>query len=307
MICTVCGSAYPEGAKFCMECGAALPIPEAPLPEKPLTPPIPEKEVPVVIPEETVAQTPELPPTEPNSLPREESPAQEPVAPTPEPLLLYQTSPYQAPPQPPSPVSRKPVKKGTHWIPIAIMAVLCVFGFILFLALPYGSHGDAPTLSGSETPWFYNDNGTLYFNEDAYTGPEELTVPELVDGQPVTELGAYCFAGCDFTTVILPDTLEAIGDNAFEGCTYLRGIFLPEGLIYIGSQAFYCCSELEAICIPSTVTTIEAGAFDGCFSLNYILYNGIHSHWLDLYGDMIGKKTQVYCTDGTFVHRHVFP
>lgn len=289
MICATCGCACPEGTKFCMLCGTALSPSEEPMMQPTSTEASP------------VSQDVSGPDPVLEEMSYEERSVAEPAASSQESLPVWQTSPYQPPA-----ASPLPAKKGTHWIPIAIMSVLCVIGFVLFLALPFGS-GDAPAVSNSETPWFYNDNGTLYFYEEHYTGPEELTVPELVDGQPVTELGAYCFAGCDFTTVILPDTLETIGANAFDGCTLMRGIFLPEGVVHIGSEAFYCCSELEAICIPSTVKTIEAGAFDGCFGLNFILYNGIHSHWLDLYGDMIGQKTQVYCIDGTFVHRHVFP
>lgn len=301
MICTVCGTACPEGAKFCMECGAAFPLPEAPVPEEPVMPTSPETDFPA-------APAPEeLPPedSERDSAPAEIRPqtdqAQDPATSASEPFPVDQAQPQAPPPGPPV-----PVKKGTHWIPIAIMAVLCVFGFVLFLVLPFGSV-DTPMLSNSETPWFYNDNGTLHFFEEYYNGPEELTVPEVVDGEPVTALATGCFFGCDFTTVILPDTLKTINPYAFDSCTSMRGIFLPEGLVFIGDKAFYCCSELEAICIPSTVETIQPGAFDGCFSLNHIFYNGIHSHWLDLYKDMIGKKTQVYCTDGTFVHRKVFP
>ena len=201
-----------------------------------------------------------------------------------------------------------PGKKGTHWIPLVIMALLCVLGLSLFFALPYDSGEAAVENPASETPWFYNDGGTLYFYEALYNGPAELTVPEIVDGQPVTALSQDCFAYCEnLTTVILPDTLETIPDGAFEGCTAMRGIFIPEGVTYIGRNAFRNCTALEAICIPESVEKIESGAFDGCLSLRYILYSGIHSRWSDLYGDYICLETQVYCTDGTFIHRQRLP
>lgn len=307
MICTTCGSACPEGAKYCMECGAPLPVLQSPIPEEPVIQPAPAEDIPMTdAPEQTSPEAPEVSEPEPMPenapLPQEELSAQEPISPSPEPepFPIYQTSPYQVPAQAAAQVPPAPPKQGNHWIPIAIMAVLCVLGLTLFLALPFDTP-NTPTISDSETPWFHNDNGTLYFYEEYYNGPEELTVPELVDGQPVTALAPYCFAGCDFTTVILPDTLERIGANAFDSCANLRGIFLPEGVTYIGAEAFYCCFALEAICIPSTVKAIESDAFSGCLKLQYILYNGIHSHWLDLYEDMIGAGTQVYCTDGTFI------
>lgn len=202
-----------------------------------------------------------------------------------------------------------PAKKGTHWIPLVIMAALCVLGLSLFFALPYSSESEDPAaVSQSETPWFINEDGTLYFLEYLYDGSEELTVPETVDGMPVTAIGDHCFSGCSsLTTVILPEGITTIGEEAFFGCTAMRGIFLPEGVTRIGENAFLRCSALEAICIPSTVETIGEGAFDGCPSLAHILYNGIHSHWKALYVDYITIETQVYCTDGTFVHRKAIP
>ena len=107
--------------------------------------------------------------------------------------------------------------------------------------------------------------------------------------------------------MILPDTLESIGSNAFAGCTALRGIFIPEGVTYIGTDAFAGCTALEAICIPSSVEYIESGAFENCSSLHYILYTGIYTHWKNLYSGFISYKTQVYCSDGTFIHSRVKP
>lgn len=364
MICTNCGTACPDGAKFCMECAAPIKTPEFPLPEEfpvfapaekvndalfsqedpilaesdtdtsavsdesvtgaspamalpahdasaiPADPdPIPE--VPELFPEEEFI--PEAVPVfEAGSIPKTETDTESDAATTPEPPQMPQfpqdtDSPYRIPMEhPPVQAAPPPARKGSHWVPIVIMAVLCVFGLSLFLALPFDTP-DRPAVSDSETPWFYNIDGTLYFQPELYHGPEELTVPDTVDGLPVTNLAPYCFADCAFTTVILPDSLHSISEGAFSNCSSMRGIFLPEGLTYIGTDAFYRCTVLEAICIPSTVETIESGAFDGCFKLSFILYNGIHSHWLDLYGDMIGKKTQVYCTDGTFVQRKSFP
>ena len=209
----------------------------------------------------------------------------------------------------PASAAPPPVKQGTHWIPLVIMALLCVLGLSLFFALPYSSASEEPAAaSQSETPWFVNEDGTLYFLEHLYDGSEELTVPDTVDGMPVTAIGDHCFSNCSsLTTVILPDGITTIGEEAFFGCTSMRGIFLPEGVTQIGENAFLRCSALEAICIPSTVEAIGEGAFDGCINLAYILYNGIHSHWKALYGDYITLETQVYCTDGTFVHRRATP
>lgn len=304
MNCTNCGTSCPEGAKFCIGCGARLPVPELPVPEETVILPaaslpdegdatgtLPEQADPIL-----PGGSPEVSEPAPTDLPEPPVPvSHEPPAPVYQPAYPYPPAPSIPPVKP---------RQGSHWVPILIMAVLCVFGLTLFFALPYGTAAQSPVHS-SETPWFYNDGGTLYFYEDFYTGPAELTVPDTVDGQPVTALGDYCFAySSRITTVILPDSIQTIGECAFLECTALRGIYLPEGMTDIGAEAFSYCSALEAICIPSTVKNIGTDAFYGCLKLKYILYNGIHSHWLDLYEDIIGTRTQVYCTDGTFGQFH---
>lgn len=283
MYCPNCREDCPESAKFCPQCGTKLPA------SQPLGDPAP------IVPEALPGQPPLI----------SESPVPQTVDPIPEampqPSLEHVHIPASPPPSP---------RRGTHWIPLTIMAVMVILGLVLFFALPYESDGTAAYYADgeSDTPWFENIDGTLRFYDYLYTGPAEVTVPDTVDGLPVTSIGPFCFSDCEWiTTVILPDTVEEIGFYAFGGCTSLRGIYLPEGLTYIGSEAFYDCAALEAVCIPSTVESIESGAFDGCENLNYILYSGIHSHWMELYQDYISRKTQVYCTDGTFLHRGFTP
>lgn len=195
-------------------------------------------------------------------------------------------------------------KKGTHWIPIAIMSVLCALGIALFFIIPSekaSTTTPSSTTAESQTPWFQVENGTLYFYEEYYTGSEELEVPSLVDGQIITAIGDGCFAGCDtLTTVKLPAGIKTIGASAFSGCTSLRGIFLPEGITTIGENAFLGCTSLEAICVPSTVTSIGSNCFDDCNLLLYVFYSGTADHWTALYDEFIALYTGIYCTDESF-------
>lgn len=188
-------------------------------------------------------------------------------------------------------------QKGKHTIPILILIGLSVLGIILFFAIPM-------TTPTNDTPWFTVQQGVLYFDESLYTGSSELVVPESIQGQTVTDLSLGCFKDCTtLTTVILPDTIEIIGESAFSGCTSLRGIFIPEGVVYIGAGAFYGCTSLEAITIPATVTFIGGRCFENCEKLYYILYNGEFTAWEALYNQHINIKTHIYCTDGPHLHR----
>ena len=55
--------------------------------------------------------------------------------------------------------------------------------------------------------------------------------------------------------VILPDTIEVIGNSAFWWCQELREINLPPSLKRIEKSAFEACSKLKNVEIPSSVTT----------------------------------------------------
>lgn len=65
----------------------------------------------------------------------------------------------------------------------------------------------------------------------------------------------------EITSVVLPNTLQHIGNNVFSGCTNLTSINLPSALTSIGDAAFAACTGLTSIIIPNTVETIGAGAF----------------------------------------------
>lgn len=230
-----------------------------------------------------------------------------PYAPTPyyPPYPVYPQYPNPAPVAPPPEVKDvPPAKKGRRRVPIIIMAILMVIGLALFFFGP-GKSLNLPQTgtaqSQSDTPWFSNEDGTLYFNADLYTGPEELTVPETVDGQTVVSISQDCFAGCDtLTTVVLPDTVEEIGSGAFSDCASLRGIFIPNGVKSIGSAAFENCTSLEAIYIPATVKAIGRNAFRGCTKLAHIMYEGTYAQWYSMYNGYISDSATVYCYDGTF-------
>ena len=189
-------------------------------------------------------------------------------------------------------------RKGSFWVPVLIMVLLCALGIGLFFAVPYGAPPESAPAAAS---CFTIRDGVLSFDGASYQGGPELVIPETVDGQQVKSLAEGCFENCqNLTSIALPDSLETIGKHAFRGCTALRGIEIPESVTRIGIEAFRGCTALEAICVSDTLEYVGPGAFRDCDNLYYIYFLGAHQEWIELYDEFITPYTGVFCDDGSF-------
>ncbi len=119
-----------------------------------------------------------------------------------------------------------------------------------------------------------------------YTGPGgDVTIPETLEGLPVTEIGDYAFYGHQgLTGVLIPDSVKSIAGGwivtqglsvagvrgAFSDCTGLTWVAIPDGVTRLEAGTFYGCTSLTSVVIPNTVTSIGGGAFTGCTSLRSV-------------------------------------
>ena len=112
----------------------------------------------------------------------------------------------------------------------------------------------------------------------------DLSLPETCEGENY-EIGGNAFIKYDITpvfidspemfisfdsmitSVIIPDSVTKIHDEAFESCILLSEVKIGNGVTSIGSSAFYDCSSLVSVTIPDSVTSIGDWAFSGCSSL----------------------------------------
>jgi hypothetical protein len=73
--------------------------------------------------------------------------------------------------------------------------------------------------------------------------------------------------GCKNTAI--PNTVTAIGDNAFKGITGMTSIEIPNSVVSIGDNAFAFCFDLTGdLVIPNSVETIGESAFFQCEGLD---------------------------------------
>ncbi len=110
-----------------------------------------------------------------------------------------------------------------------------------------------------------------------YTGSNtSIVIPQIIEGCPVTAIGANAFLYCDsLVNVTLPDGIKSLGNYAFYMCTSLESIAIPSSVVSIGKDAFNRCDSLANITIPEEVTSVGRDAF---YSTAY--YNN-NANWQD--------------------------
>ena len=102
----------------------------------------------------------------------------------------------------------------------------------------------------------------------------ELIIPEMIEGNPVTKIAEGAFNelhwDVDIERVELPDSIIAIGDEAFKDCKRLKSITISKGVKKLPYAVFSGCTELAEVKILGKLSKIEKDAFEDCISLKEI-------------------------------------
>ncbi|MDE7076281.1 MAG: leucine-rich repeat domain-containing protein, partial [Clostridia bacterium] len=75
-------------------------------------------------------------------------------------------------------------------------------------------------------------------------------------GSVCRSIGRRAFWFANITELVLPDSIEIIGDGAFRGCEILKKVTLGNNVNEIGKQAFHYCNNLAEINIPDSITKL---------------------------------------------------
>ena len=90
----------------------------------------------------------------------------------------------------------------------------------------------------------------------------------------IKKIGVRGFAGTQFSHVALPEKLEIIESEVFNGCTSLIDtLTIPNSVVQIKDYAFSNCKNLNAIILPENLNQIWGNCMDGCWSLDYVQCN----------------------------------
>ncbi len=148
---------------------------------------------------------------------------------------------------------------------VLVLALLPAGALALSLGGEYSYITDR---SGNVTIKRYNGNGT------------DIVIPSILDGHPVTAIGNTAFQNCNsLVSVVIPGSVETIGEYAFGYCKNLREVKMRDGVVTIGMSAFENCTRLTEVTIPESVTMIDYYAFFCCNNLLTVFYGGTRSEW----------------------------
>jgi len=93
----------------------------------------------------------------------------------------------------------------------------------------------------------------------------------IVIPNSVNTIGEFAFSGCSkLTSIVIPNTVNTIGEGAFYGCNGLLSIKIPNTVNSISAKTFAHCSGLTEIELPNTINAIKTEAFSNCHSLTSI-------------------------------------
>ena len=137
--------------------------------------------------------------------------------------------------------------------------------------------------------------GVKSINNYAFSDCKSLISADLPEG--LETIGKGVFAGSGLKSIVVPDTVTVLGENAFDyclnlktvkltseiteippgafnTCVRLKTIEIPDGVQMIGESAFNDCTNLREITIPESVRVISRGAFIDCVSLEKVTFKG---------------------------------
>lgn len=146
-------------------------------------------------------------------------------------------------------------------IALVFAMVVSVFGSMPYIESPFMITARAtessyfmiePDFTGEEGAWITG----------FYGGISDVVIPSEYEGVPVIGIREFAFEGREeLTSVVIPDSVKAIGERAFCGCSNLVSATVSGN---ISRSAFASCTSLSEVTFLPTVQTIGEYAFENC-------------------------------------------
>lgn len=167
----------------------------------------------------------------------------------------------------------------------AFIGIIVILSMLLFSACTNdtaNSDGNSSSTEQSEKSIVAGENKEMDVSEfDFYTNSDDKTcsilrgdehpkheimkIPDEYDGRTVVEIESEGFKLVEgFNELIIPDTINKIGDNSFALCLDLETVEMGNGVEKLGLNAFIGCKKLKTVTLSNKLTEIPMGAFQQC-------------------------------------------
>ena len=164
------------------------------------------------------------------------------------------------------------------------------------IAVPTSTMAEIGELTPSQGLQFAYANGAYSVSGIGSCKDTVIVIPEAFNGRPVKTIANNAFFdNSKIEAVYLPESIESIGEDAFNLCTSLKTIvFAKDGALKtIGKSAFRSCTALTTLTFPQSLERIDTQAFYWCNSLEGIYFEG------DSRLQSIGEGAFYWCTELT--------
>lgn len=125
--------------------------------------------------------------------------------------------------------------------------------------IQYGAFINCTSLT---TISFSSVNNLQFINNDAFSGCTSLNNISLTS---IIAIGNRAFMNTKVARIVLPETAQSIGEQAFYNCTSLSRLSFNAEKVKLGAEAFAYCTQLSSVSVNASV--IPAGVFYGCGNL----------------------------------------
>lgn len=124
---------------------------------------------------------------------------------------------------------------------------------------------------GRKDNFYRIPDGTVIIKSGAFENAKHLT--EIVISDSVEEIGIDAFYRCEnLRNVQFGNSLKIIKSGAFQSCSSLTEITIPDSVEELHNTVFNMCKNLESVVIGSGVVRVEPDVFSGCEALNSVTF-----------------------------------
>ena len=151
----------------------------------------------------------------------------------------------------------------------------CSSGTVLYCeeyAAPSGwdSYWNCYSSASLTVKWGVSEEEGAFWTEDAFG--ETVVIPDYISTIPENAF----YGHTNLKSITIPDGVTALPKNAFYGCTALTDVNLSSRVNSIGDYAFSGCTAMKSFYIPAGITTVAGTSFQNC-DANMVFYCGADS------------------------------